>query len=79
MYLQQKHGDKLNGNVMDGDPALALAKFHSELQREALEKLKKDTNPDLWAMMMKNRFPSGICGSDNTTIQAPSENKDLSE
>jgi hypothetical protein len=60
MYLHYKYGDIEGNERRDGDPAVALRKFHLVLQRAAMEKLQKETDPNLWAEMEKTRFPNGI-------------------
>eukprot|EP00475_Leptophrys_vorax_P003663 TRINITY_DN12149_c0_g1_i2.p1 TRINITY_DN12149_c0_g1~~TRINITY_DN12149_c0_g1_i2.p1 ORF type:complete len:402 (-),score=94.37 TRINITY_DN12149_c0_g1_i2:1133-2239(-) len=61
MYVQYKYGDVANGDQMDGDPAVALENFHLELQRKALEDLKKEVNNNsLWSRVEREKFNGSI-------------------
>eukprot|EP00475_Leptophrys_vorax_P014708 TRINITY_DN2098_c0_g1_i2.p1 TRINITY_DN2098_c0_g1~~TRINITY_DN2098_c0_g1_i2.p1 ORF type:complete len:532 (-),score=148.83 TRINITY_DN2098_c0_g1_i2:53-1648(-) len=62
MYLQNKWGDVKEEHAprMTGDPAKALMKFHQELQRKAIDALKKKAKPETWDKMMEKYFPRGI-------------------
>eukprot|EP00475_Leptophrys_vorax_P026361 TRINITY_DN3716_c0_g1_i1.p1 TRINITY_DN3716_c0_g1~~TRINITY_DN3716_c0_g1_i1.p1 ORF type:complete len:622 (+),score=174.53 TRINITY_DN3716_c0_g1_i1:214-1866(+) len=61
MYLHYKYGDVDNGGGQrDGDPALALKKFHLILQKEAIDQLQKTVDERLWNQMMNLHFPQGI-------------------
>jgi hypothetical protein len=70
MYLHYKYGDvdSGDGDRKNGDPAVALGRFHAELQRTALKELKEKSSPELWDTMMSKRFPQGIFGSDNSKL-----------
>jgi hypothetical protein len=61
-YLEYKYGDTLgDGNrMMRGEPGKALAKFHADLQRIAIEDFKKSQDPALWDKMLAAYFPKGI-------------------
>eukprot|EP00475_Leptophrys_vorax_P002700 TRINITY_DN11514_c0_g1_i1.p1 TRINITY_DN11514_c0_g1~~TRINITY_DN11514_c0_g1_i1.p1 ORF type:complete len:732 (-),score=175.28 TRINITY_DN11514_c0_g1_i1:128-2323(-) len=61
MYLHYKYGTVPNGNVMEGDPAESLDKFHLDLQRQAIDSLKKEVNNrKLWAKVETERFNGRI-------------------
>eukprot|EP00475_Leptophrys_vorax_P006356 TRINITY_DN13926_c0_g1_i1.p1 TRINITY_DN13926_c0_g1~~TRINITY_DN13926_c0_g1_i1.p1 ORF type:complete len:576 (-),score=161.14 TRINITY_DN13926_c0_g1_i1:113-1840(-) len=62
MYLQHKWGDRLTetGERYDGDPALALDRFHASLQKKAIVAKKASVDQALWVRMVERRFPKGI-------------------
>jgi hypothetical protein len=60
MYLQSKYGDYIDGPRMNGNPANALMRFHQELQKNAIEKLRLKTDAKLWNAMLERHFPKGI-------------------
>jgi hypothetical protein len=70
MYLHFKYGDIEGDDVRNGDPAKALAKFHAVLQKKAIEEFKAQASPDpdLWARMIRLKFPRGLLASDDTKI-----------
>jgi hypothetical protein len=61
LYLQYRWGDRLvaNQHRLDGDPGLALERFHRDLQIDAMIKLKEELkNDELWAEMERKKFPN---------------------
>jgi hypothetical protein len=70
MYLHYKYGERENGDLRDGDPARSLAKFHAALQKQAIEEFKAKNNPDpeIWAKMIRLKFPRGLLAIDDSKI-----------
>jgi hypothetical protein len=65
LYLQYKYGSELGADDrMNGDPQIALNKFHEELQRRAIDLKKSKTDPTLWEELMIEKFPNGIFGDE---------------
>lgn len=60
LYLRYKYGEVFEGQRMNGNPADALQKFHLELQKKGIEKLKKGTDKQLWKECMRLKFPLGL-------------------
>jgi hypothetical protein len=60
MYLQLKYGEKTIDNPRLRDPARALQLFHLELKEEAIEAIKRRTDPKLWERLLHEKFPAGI-------------------
>eukprot|EP00475_Leptophrys_vorax_P036610 TRINITY_DN6219_c0_g1_i1.p1 TRINITY_DN6219_c0_g1~~TRINITY_DN6219_c0_g1_i1.p1 ORF type:complete len:651 (-),score=200.27 TRINITY_DN6219_c0_g1_i1:72-2024(-) len=65
MYLHYKYGEVPAGpDRMEGNPAVALAKFHLELQKEAIERLKMRTDAEVWKKTVEQFFPHGVFGEN---------------
>lgn len=71
LYLKYAFGDEMREveGRLDGDPRLALRRFHTSLQVQAVEKLRErlgaSVDDALWSACLEREFPHGLFAADD--------------